>query len=132
MVVEKGYVLNTEARVGEAVIKGRLIGKLAAEDPKFTRVRTSKGRLQLRQLVIPAGHHFRWTEPIRVGGADIGGELTARLCASGTVRLKSTSHFFGDVEAGNLVVEAGAVFVGSARIGTDRLNGPALRSNLTD
>src|SRR5215471_10280665 len=32
VVEEKGYLLNTEAVVGEAVIKGRLIGKLATEN----------------------------------------------------------------------------------------------------
>jgi cytoskeletal protein CcmA (bactofilin family) len=33
------------------------------------------------------------------------------------VLLKSTARFFGDVEAANLVVESGAVFVGVARVG---------------
>jgi cytoskeletal protein CcmA (bactofilin family) len=54
---------------------------------------------------------------LRVGGADIGGELAADLHATGAVRLKSTARYFGAVEAGNLAVESGAVFVGTARIG---------------
>jgi cytoskeletal protein CcmA (bactofilin family) len=31
--------------------------------------------------------------------------------------LKSSARLFGDVEATNLVIEAGAVFVGAAKIG---------------
>ena len=45
------------------------------------------------------------------------GELVANLISSGTVRLKSTARFFGDIEAVNLVVESGAVFVGTMKVG---------------
>ncbi len=55
-----------------------------------------------------------------MGAAEIAGELAANLLSPGTVRLKSTALFFGDIEAANLVVEAGAVFVGGARIGNSR------------
>jgi cytoskeletal protein CcmA (bactofilin family) len=118
VIEEKGYVLNTEALVQEAVVKGRLIGKLVARGT--LEIHTSaniRGQFGAGCLVIPQGHCFRWPEPLRVGGAEIGGELVAQVRASGTVKLKSTARFFGEVEAGNLVVEAGAVFVGSARVG---------------
>lgn len=118
VVEEKGYVLNTEARVGDAVIKGRLIGKLEAE--RTLEIYSSaniKGTFTAGRLVIPAGQHFRWPEPLRVGGADILGELVADICATGTVRLRASARFFGKIEAGHLVVEAGAVFVGAARVG---------------
>ena len=68
-------------------------------------------------MIVPAGNHFRWPEPLRLGGAEIGGELVANLQSTGTVLLKSTGRFFGDVQAGNFVVESGAVFVGDAKIG---------------
>jgi cytoskeletal protein CcmA (bactofilin family) len=107
--------------VGSAVIKGRFIGKLVAEGAlEIHSSANIKGSLAAARLVIPSGHHFRWHEPLRVGGADIGGELVADLCATGAVRLKSTARYFGAVEAGNLVVESGAVFVGTARIGVSR------------
>ena len=54
----------------------------------------------------------------RVGAAEIGGELVANLQSAGTVLLRSTARFFGDVEAGNLVIESGAVFVGAAKVGS--------------
>jgi cytoskeletal protein CcmA (bactofilin family) len=68
-------------------------------------------------LIIPAGQNFRWPEVLRVGGAEIGGELVAHLRTTGTVQLKSTARVFGDVEAGHFIVESGAVFVGGAKIG---------------
>ncbi len=118
VVEEKGYVLNTEAVVADAVIKGRLIGKLTAENTlEIHSSANIKGTFTAGRLLVPAGHHFRWPEALRLGGAEIGGELAADLHCSGTVLLKSSARLFGNVEAANLVVESGAVFVGAARVG---------------
>jgi cytoskeletal protein CcmA (bactofilin family) len=118
VVEEKGYLLNTESLVGEAVIKGRLIGKLATENTLEIHSSASiKGSIRAGRLVIPPGNHFRWEEPLSLGGAEIGGELAANVQATGTVVLKSTGRLFGNVEAGSLVVEEGAVIVGKAVIG---------------
>ena len=121
VIEEKGFLFDSEALVGEAVVKGRFIGKLVAEGTlEINSSANIKGSFTAGRLVIPAGHHFRWPEPLPVEAADISGELVAALQASGTVRLRDTSRFFGAVQARNLVVESGAVFVGTARIG-DRL-----------
>ncbi len=101
-----------------AVVKGRFIGKLVAERTlEIHSTANIKGTFSTGRLIVPAGNHFRWAEALRVGAAEIGGELVANLQSAGTVMLKSTARFFGDVRAGNLVVESGAVFVGAARIG---------------
>ena len=118
VIEEKGYLLNTDSLVGEAVIKGRFIGKIVAERSlEIHSTARIKGTFSAGRLVVPAGNHFRWAEALRVGAAEIGGELVANLQSAGTVLLRSTARLFGDVEAGNLVVEAGAVFVGAARVG---------------
>jgi cytoskeletal protein CcmA (bactofilin family) len=115
---EKGYVLNSDALVGDAVIKGRFIGKLVTQGAlEIHSTANIKGTFVAGCLVIPAKHHFRWPEPLHCGAAEIAGELVANLHAPGTVCLKTTARFFGNVEAGNLVVESGAVFVGAARVG---------------
>jgi cytoskeletal protein CcmA (bactofilin family) len=121
VVEEKGYVLNADAAVGDAVIKGRFIGKLiAAGTLEIYSSAKIKGEFTAARLVIPAGHHFSWPEPLRVEAADIRGELVATLQAAGSVWLRSTARFFGAVQAPNLIVELGAVFVGTARIGAAR------------
>jgi len=114
----KGYVFNTEAIVGDAVIKGRFLGKLVAER-SLTIYSTAefKGSFKTARLIIPAQNHFRWNEPIKLGSAEIAGELAANLHARGTIVLKSTARLFGDVEAGGMVVQEGAVVVGQWRIG---------------
>jgi len=118
VIEEKGYLLNTDSHVGDAVVKGRFIGKLVAERTlEIHSTANIKGTFSTGRLIVPAGNHFRWAEALRVGAAEIGGELVANLQSAGTVMLKSTARFFGDVRAGNLVVESGAVFVGAARIG---------------
>jgi cytoskeletal protein CcmA (bactofilin family) len=114
----KGYVFNTEAVVKEAVIKGRFLGKLFAEQ-SLTVYSTAeiKGSFKTARLVVPAANHFRWLEPIKIDSAEIAGELAANLLANQTVIVRSTARLFGDVEAANLVVEEGAVVVGRLRIG---------------
>src|SRR5207244_12109078 len=88
-------------------IKGRMIGKLVAERTLEIHSSASiKGTFETGRLIVPPGNHFRWKEPLRVGGAEIGGELVANLQSAGTVRLQSTARFFGDVQAANLVVES--------------------------
>src|SRR5204863_603339 len=78
----KGYVFNTEATVGDAVIKGRFLGKLVATH-SLTIYSTAeiKGTVTLTtaRLVIPAANHFRWKEPLKVGSAEIAGELVNNI-----------------------------------------------------
>jgi len=114
----KGYVFNTESIVGDAVIRGKYHGKLAAER-SLTIYSTAdlKGSLAAGHLIIPVENHFRWPEKIEVGSAEIAGELVANLRARGTVTLKSTARMFGNVDAENLVVEDGAIVVGKMQIG---------------
>ena len=118
VVEPKGYVFNTEAIVGDAVIKGRFLGKLMVE--RSLTIFSSaeiKGSFTTARLIVPAENHFRWKERILVGSAEIAGELANDLVATGTVVLKSTARMFGDVGAGMLVVEDGAVLVGKVCAG---------------
>lgn len=118
VVSEKGYLLNTEATVGDAVVKGRVIGRLIAR--RTLEVYTTaafKGTFTAGKLIIPAGQRFYWAEPLQVADVEVVGELVAPLCASGTVRLMASARYFGEVQAARLAVEAGAVFVGTARCG---------------
>jgi cytoskeletal protein CcmA (bactofilin family)/DNA-directed RNA polymerase subunit RPC12/RpoP len=113
-----GYLFNSETIAGEVVLKGRFLGRLVAE--QSLEVHSSaelKGRFQAEKLIVPAGQRFRWPEPIALGSAEILGEVAASLHAAATVALKSTARFFGDIVAGGLVVEEGAVLVGSMTIG---------------
>jgi cytoskeletal protein CcmA (bactofilin family)/ribosomal protein L40E len=118
IVEPKGYVFNTETIGGEVVIKGKFHGKLTAEQSLTIYSGAEiKGSLTAAHLVIPAENHFRWPDRLNVGSAEIAGELAATVHATGTVTLRSTSRWFGDLVAGNLVVEEGAVVVGKLQIG---------------
>src|SRR5207248_2055073 len=100
---EKGYMMNTDSVVGDAVLKGRIIGKLTAK--RSLEIFSSaiiKGTFTAGRLLIPAGNHFRWPELLRLDGAEIGGELVANIPANATVILKSTARLFGDIVAANL------------------------------
>lgn len=119
VIEENGFLFNTESIVGEAILKGRLLGKLTAE--RSLAIYTSaeiKGSFKTALLIIPPGNRFRWSETIHLFGAEIAGELVANLQAQGTIVLKSNARFFGNMQAGRLVMEEGAVFVGMAKIGS--------------
>jgi cytoskeletal protein CcmA (bactofilin family) len=118
VVEEGGYVFNTETFAADVVIKGRFLGKLNAyHSLEIHRNAEIKGTFQTGKLVIPAGSVFRWPETITPGGADISGELIASVKSAGKVVLRSTARLFGDVEARELVVESGAVVVGTVKVG---------------
>src|ERR1043166_1936510 len=118
VIEESGFLFNTDSIVGEAVLKGRLLGKLKAE--RWLEIHTTaeiKGSFETAELIIPVGSRFRWPNTIQLVDAQIGGEVVAHLQAEGTVRIKSGARFFGNVQAASLVVEEGAVFVGMAKVG---------------
>lgn len=117
-VIEAGaYLFNTDTTAGEVVLKGRFLGKLTAEKSlEIYDTAEFKGTFTANLLIIPAGNRLRWSDLLQLGGADVSGELVANLRARGTVTLRASARFFGDVEAGSLVIEPGAVFVGHAKI----------------
>jgi cytoskeletal protein CcmA (bactofilin family) len=61
--------------------------------------------------------HFRWPQPLKIRAGEIAGELVANLKVEKTIVVKASGRLFGDVTAGSLVVEAGAVLVGNMRSG---------------
>ncbi|HSY18304.1 MAG TPA: polymer-forming cytoskeletal protein [Candidatus Acidoferrales bacterium] len=118
VVEPKGYVFNTDTIGGEVVIKGKFHGKLTAEQSLTIYSGADiKGSITAAHLIIPAENHFRWPDRLQVGTAEIAGELAANMHATGTVTLKATARWFGDLVAAGLVVEAGAVVVGKLQIG---------------
>jgi cytoskeletal protein CcmA (bactofilin family) len=119
LVIEpKGRVFNTETIAGDISIRGQFHGKLTAERSLTVYSGADiKGNLTTARLIIPADNFFRWRDCINVGTAEIAGELAANLRATGTITLKSSARMFGDLEAGGLVMEEGAVVVGKMRIG---------------
>ena len=122
----KGCVFNTESIVGDAVIRGKFHGKLAVERSLTIYSNADvKGSLAAAHLIIPVENLFRWPDLLKVGSAEIAGELAANLRARDTVVLKSTARFFGDVDARLLVVEEGAVVVGRMQIGSRTGNEPS-------
>ena len=117
-----GYVFNTEVMAGDAVIRGRLLGKINAERTlTIYNGAAIKGTFTAGRLVIPAENQFRWPEQIQVGSVEVSGELVANVRAEGVVIVRATGRMFGDLEAGGLVVEEGAVVVGLAKVGMKHL-----------
>src|SRR5919109_4091674 len=58
LIESKGYVFNTEAIVGDAIIKGKFLGKLFAE--RSLTIYSSadiKGHFKTGKLIIPADNH---------------------------------------------------------------------------
>lgn len=114
LVIElKGNVFNSETIATDVVLKGKFHGKLTVEQSLTLHTGAEiKGSLTVAHLIIPAECHFRAPGTLKTGSAEIAGELTASLQATGTVTLKTTARWFGDLSAAGLVIEEGAVVVG--------------------
>src|SRR5437867_236777 len=79
IIEENGFLFNTDSIVGEAILKGRLLGKLTAERSlEIYSTAEIKGTFKTARLIIPSGNRFRWSEAIQLVDAEIGGELVAR------------------------------------------------------
>ena len=118
VIEERGYLLNTDSVVSRAVIKGKLQGRIRAEQSLTIHPTAEiKGSFNTARLILPEPTCLRWKDEIAVTTAEIAGELVANLRAAGTVTLKATARLFGNIQAVGLIVESGAVFVGTARIG---------------
>jgi cytoskeletal protein CcmA (bactofilin family) len=118
VVQEAGYLFNSDSMAREVILKGRFVGKISAEERlEIYSTASIKGTIAGQCLVVPASEHIHWVDILRFRGAEIAGELVGRLQTEGTTFLRSTARFFGELRAGHLIVEAGAVFVGSAWVG---------------
>lgn len=114
---EGACLLNTDSMFGHAIVRGKVIGRIAADTLELHRTAEIKGGFKAGTLIIPADAAFRWREPVALKTADIAGELAANLQAGHVVKVRATGRLFGNVVAGALEVENGAVIVGSMRIG---------------
>ena len=119
IVVEpKGFLFNTETVAEHIAVKGKFHGKLTVEQSLTIFPGSEiKGSLTVAHLVIPAESNFRWPSTLKIVSAEIAGEVVASIHASGTITLKPTARWFGDIAAQNIIVEEGAIVVGTLRIG---------------
>jgi cytoskeletal protein CcmA (bactofilin family)/DNA-directed RNA polymerase subunit RPC12/RpoP len=116
--IEQGaYLFNTDTTATHVILKGRVLGKLTAEDSlEIYSTAELKGSFKARKLVIPAGQRFRWPEALTLHGAEIAGELVANIKGGHTIVLRSTARLFGNVESQNIVIEPGAIIEGEMKI----------------
>jgi cytoskeletal protein CcmA (bactofilin family)/endogenous inhibitor of DNA gyrase (YacG/DUF329 family) len=117
-----GCLLNTDSIAGEFILRGKVLGKIVADSLEIYNSGEIKGQFQAGKLIIPAGNHFRWPETIQLKSAHIEGELVGNLVAEGSVRLLGSARVFGNITAGAITMEAGAVLVGQLKIGATVLD----------
>lgn len=85
---------------------------------------TLKGELHASGTLVigPSGRVD--AEVVRVRDAVIGGEVTGKLEADGSVKLEASAVFTGDIAARSIVVEEGAIIRGKCAAG-DEVASPA-------
>ena len=114
---ENACLLNTNSIFGHAILKGKVIGRVAADVLELHRTFEIKGAFKAGHLILPVGTTLRWPEPVVLNSADISGEFIGNLKASGTITIRSGARVFGNIEAGGLAVEPDAILVGLMKIG---------------
>jgi cytoskeletal protein CcmA (bactofilin family) len=113
-----GCLLNTDSIAGEFILRGKVLGKIVADSLEIYDSGEIKGQFQAGRLIIPAGNHFRWPEPILLRTAHIEGELVGNLVAEGLVSILGSARVFGNITAGAISMQSGAVLVGQMKIGS--------------
>lgn len=115
---ESGCLLNTDSLFEEAVVKGKVIGRIEAVGSlEIQRQAEIRGSFKAGTLIIAPETVLRWPEPLHLANAEVAGELQANVTATGTVLLRSGSRFFGSLQAAHVRVQPGAVVVGHLRVG---------------
>ena len=74
---EGACLLNTDSTFGHAILKGKIIGRIAADELEIYRTAEIKGGFMAGMLIIPADTVFRWRETVALKGADIAGDPSA-------------------------------------------------------
>ncbi len=89
---------------------------------------TLKGELHASGTLVigPSGRVD--AEVVRVRDAVIGGEVTGKLEADGSVKLEASAVFTGDIAARSIVVEEGAIIKGKCAAGNE-VSSPAAIEN---
>ena len=116
VIESKGYVFNTHVVAHEVIVKGRLIGRIAADLLTIYSSAEINGSFEAKRLIVPAENCLRWKEKLKVGSIEIVGEFVGDVCADLNVILRATGRLFGNVQARGLIVEEGAVLVGDVNI----------------
>ncbi len=80
---------------------------------------TLKGELHASGMLVIGPSGKVEAEIIRVRDAVIGGEVTGKLEATGSVKLEASAVFSGDIAARSIVVEEGAIIKGKCAAGDE-------------
>lgn len=117
-------VLNATARVRDAMIHGKYIGKLTAENEIVLKSGALfEGGLKAYSLVLESNAQCNIKKEFSVKRIVIAGHYYGNIIAGQFVELKKTANFVGSIVTQNLIVEAGASLMGEVKVG------PHLREN---
>lgn len=98
--IGKGSIFDGNLNIQHSLrIDGKLIGNIKSSD----------------SIII--GKEGEVEGEVEVKNAVIGGKIKGKVIASGKITLESTSTFNGQLIAGKLVIDEGAVFDGTSQMG---------------
>lgn len=117
--IEKnGTVLNSTAKVKNATISGKFIGKLTAQEVHLKAGANFEGGLTAEALILESNALCNIKKEFKVKRIVIAGLYHGNIKTSQYVELKKTARFIGSIVTKKLVIEEGASLVGALEIGT--------------
>jgi cytoskeletal protein CcmA (bactofilin family)/ribosomal protein S27E len=122
VITKKGEVTSTRIMCGEALIQGKMQGRLFCRGTVRVKMNGKIiGGIEAHELVIEKGSQVELVRPIKADKIEINGKASARITASGTVIIAKTGVLDGTVYARAFTVEKGGVFTGELYIGEQDL-----------
>ncbi|MBI1883832.1 MAG: polymer-forming cytoskeletal protein [Chlamydiae bacterium] len=110
-------VLNSTAKVKEANIAGKFIGKLTAQERITLKAGAIfEGGLQAPHLILESHVQCHLKKGFKVERITLAGQFHGKIQTSQTVELKSKAVFLGSLETRHLILEDGAFLMGEVKI----------------
>jgi cytoskeletal protein CcmA (bactofilin family) len=115
---KKGILLGTAIHCGSLIVEGAVSGSIYAQETvEFRTDGKVLGEIRCRHLVIERKVQVSGLQPVHVTTAEIDGSLSARVFATGLVRISRQGRLDGGLMAAGLALEQGGELVGPMRIG---------------
>ena len=113
-------VLNSTAHVKSAVIHGKFIGKLSADEDIVLKPNSIfEGSIRTPSLTLESQSKLILKKEFWVEKLTIAGELYAHITTHGSIELKKGCCFAGSIRTHRIMIEDGATVVANLRIGLE-------------
>lgn len=115
-ILNQGTVLNSTALVNKAIISGKFIGNLDAQEVELHENCIFEGNLKTDLLILDSPKKLALRNPLQAKHIIIPGLYKGKIKTEGIIELGENAEFYGNIFTKKLIIKSGAVFSGTAEV----------------